>query len=187
MQNKENPKQAKNNKNTMQVGFYYESDEDNNYDETYEEAQPTETKKANVVPKDEEEDDLDYEPNQNVAAYDISLAGGLEAKRGKKFKNVNHEEEEDSDYEEEVDENGVPTKTYAKFRGADKIYHRILWDESLNKSEFVVGYEDRFEGIIEEPFENFEVLKEDIPFHRIRYFKRNGEVVWDRRIKLNKL
>ena len=79
------------------------------------------------------------------------------------------------------------TETQEVFKGADKIWYQILWDNKVNKLEFTVGYKDRFVGIIEEPFSTFEALKEDIPFHRIKYYKRGNEIVWDREKKINKL
>ena len=73
-----------------------------------------------------------------------------------------------------------------KFKGADHICHRLLWDESLKKEEYVVGYEDRFLGVLEIPFNEF-CLKTDIPTHRVQYFKRKGELVWDRATKMNNI
>ena len=78
----------------------------------------------------------------------------------------------------------VEEEKVTKFKGADLIYKRILWDESFNREDFVVGFEDRFLGILEIPFEEFN-LKTDIPHHRIRFFKRKGELVWDRATKVN--
>jgi len=77
-------------------------------------------------------------------------------------------------------------KAGSKFKGSDHVYHRILWDKKFNKEEFSVGYEDRFLGILEIPFVEFN-LKTDIPMHRIKFFKRNGEIVWDRVQKTSKL
>lgn len=77
-------------------------------------------------------------------------------------------------------------KAGPKFKGSDHIYHRILWDKKLDKAEFSVGYEDRFLGILEIPFEEFN-LKTDIPMHRIKFFRRKGEIVWDRVQKINNL
>lgn len=76
--------------------------------------------------------------------------------------------------------------SFSKFKGGDQIFNRILWDKSLNRDEFVVGYEDRFLGILEIPFNDFS-LKTDIPLHRVKFFKRNGEMVWDRVSKVNNL
>jgi uncharacterized protein (UPF0248 family) len=74
------------------------------------------------------------------------------------------------------------TESFSKFKGADQIYHRILWDDELNKEEFEVGYEDRYLGTLEIPFKEFS-QKTDIPAHRIRFFKKNGNIVWDRTSK----
>jgi uncharacterized protein (UPF0248 family) len=65
-----------------------------------------------------------------------------------------------------------------KLKGADEIINRIKWDKSQDKDDFVIGYEDRFLGIMEITFAQFE--KADIPMHRIKHFKKKGEVVWDR-------
>jgi len=70
-----------------------------------------------------------------------------------------------------------------KLKGADQIVNRIKWDKKQNMNEFTVGYDDRFLGIMDIPFVEF-ALKADIPSHRIYYFKRNGEIVWDRTNKI---
>lgn len=104
-------------------------------------------------------------------------------KSKKSKKNVKKEEDEET----EVELPDLP-RVYPKFRGADKIYHQILWDDRLDKSQFVIGYLDRFEGIIEIPLTTFiDEIRVDCPYHRIRFYKRNGEVVWDRKKKLNLL
>ena len=105
--------------------------------------------------------------------------------RGKKYKDAKKSDEEEENLSDEEDEEYQ--KEYSKFPGADKIYHKIIWDEHLKEDDFSVIYEDRFEGNIEEPFCIFKELKEDIPFHRIRFYKQNGEIVWGRKDKINKL
>lgn len=67
---------------------------------------------------------------------------------------------------------------------------RLKWDEQLKDESFIVGYEDRFEGIIEVPV--WSLNWEDdiaatgpndklaIPEHRIQHFKWNSEIVWER-------
>ena len=72
--------------------------------------------------------------------------------------------------------------SFSKFKGADHIYNRILWDKSLNKNEFHIGYEDRFLGTLEIAFDEFS-SKAEIPLERIKYIKRNGEVIWDKFLK----
>ena len=63
------------------------------------------------------------------------------------------------------------------------IIDRIKWEWKLKKEEFIIAYEDRFLGIMEVPFEDF--VKSDAKDHRIRYFKKNGEVIWDRIKKID--
>jgi uncharacterized protein (UPF0248 family) len=72
---------------------------------------------------------------------------------------------------------------HKRLKGADKVLARLQWDPALNSEEFVLGFEDRFIGVIELPVKEF--LPREIPSHRIRYFKRNGELVWDRSTRLD--
>ncbi|CAF3700170.1 unnamed protein product [Rotaria sp. Silwood1] len=75
-----------------------------------------------------------------------------------------------------------------KFRGADLIFNRILHDKSIDRSQVIIGYEDRFTGIHEIEFNEFKKVHEHeygVPMHRIRYFKINGCIVWDRTRKLD--
>ncbi|KAL8806825.1 MAG: hypothetical protein Q9182_001085 [Xanthomendoza sp. 2 TL-2023] len=72
-------------------------------------------------------------------------------------------------------------------RTAQEIMNRIEHDDSLQISDYLVGYEDRHCGImwkgVAEWLEIKETEEEDfIPQHRIRYFKRQSDdhVVWDR-------
>eukprot|EP01017_Pseudomicrothorax_dubius_P037874 TRINITY_DN5608_c0_g1_i4.p1 TRINITY_DN5608_c0_g1~~TRINITY_DN5608_c0_g1_i4.p1 ORF type:complete len:735 (-),score=176.96 TRINITY_DN5608_c0_g1_i4:822-3026(-) len=70
-----------------------------------------------------------------------------------------------------------------KLRDIEKVFSRVNWDASLNKREFVVGYEDIFsKGILEVPFTSFS--KDDIPITRVRYLKKSGVIMWD---KVNKI
>lgn len=43
----------------------------------------------------------------------------------------------------------------SKFRGADLIFNRILHDPTVDRSKVLIGYEDRFTGIHEIPFNEF--------------------------------
>ena len=75
---------------------------------------------------------------------------------------------------------------------------RIKHDSSLSTSEYVIGYLERFDGIMEMPASNWirESTDEDfIPQHRIRWIKRRqlaGEVavedvVWSRDERIDKI
>jgi len=74
-----------------------------------------------------------------------------------------------------------------KLRTSEAVYNRIKWDKEWNVDDFIVGYEDRFVGIMEIPFVEF--ATSDVPFHRVRYFKRafNDEIMWDRATRLDKI
>ncbi|KAJ8354903.1 hypothetical protein SKAU_G00224700 [Synaphobranchus kaupii] len=76
-------------------------------------------------------------------------------------------------------------------RTADDVISRILWDPSLDSTDFSVGYLDRFLGVLERPFSEFSWdtdicscnYSEELalPRHRIQYFTyRGNHRVWDR-------
>ena len=48
-----------------------------------------------------------------------------------------------------------------KFRGADLILNRIAHDPTIDRSKVLIGYEDRFTGIHEVPFQEFNKVHED--------------------------
>ncbi|GES76747.1 DUF455 domain protein [Rhizophagus clarus] len=73
-----------------------------------------------------------------------------------------------------------------RLKPAHKIYERLIWDQDcISGANFVIGYEDRFLGIMEATREEFE--SEEIPFHRIRYFKdvETGQHIWDREKRID--
>lgn len=77
-----------------------------------------------------------------------------------------------------------------KLRPAADVMSRLRWDDSMDSSDFVVGYEDRFAGIMEKELAEWKSEQTDeefIPQHRIAYFKRrsDGVVVWDRAARVD--
>ena len=78
---------------------------------------------------------------------------------------------------------------------ATDVIHRILWDDALPTEDFVIGYLDRFIGIIEKPFGAFsweDIASVDlnvlaVPKHRIQYFKFQGVIVWDKSKRLDNM
>ncbi|KAI1885860.1 hypothetical protein AGOR_G00208120 [Albula goreensis] len=87
-----------------------------------------------------------------------------------------------------------PTKK-PRMRTADDVISRILWDPSLDPTDFSVGYLDRFLGVLERPFSEFswdtDVCSCDyseelaLPRHRIKYFTYRGQRVWDRESRMD--
>ncbi|ETV98563.1 hypothetical protein H310_08687 [Aphanomyces invadans] len=80
-------------------------------------------------------------------------------------------------------------------RTATDVIHRMLWDDQVNENEVVVGYLDRFLGIMERPLMSFNWsdistlshMETAIPKHRIQYFKWKGAIVWDKRCRLDRV
>ena len=78
---------------------------------------------------------------------------------------------------------------------ATDVISRIQWDEDLPTEDFIVGYIDRFIGIVEKSFNSFsweDIASVDystlaIPKHRIQYFKYKDTVIWDKRSRLDKV
>jgi hypothetical protein len=56
-----------------------------------------------------------------------------------------------------VEDESVSTK----FRGGDLIFSRILHDKTIDRSQVVIGYEDRFTGIHEIAFNEFKKVHDD--------------------------
>ncbi|XP_077577885.1 leukocyte receptor cluster member 9 [Stigmatopora nigra] len=84
-----------------------------------------------------------------------------------------------------------------RMRTADDVISRILWDPSLDGSEFIVGYLDRFLGVLDRPFSDFNwdlkpcdcdyTTDLALPRHRIQYFSYRGHRVWDRHSRTDKV
>ncbi|GAA6093143.1 leukocyte receptor cluster member 9 isoform X1 [Tachysurus ichikawai] len=92
-------------------------------------------------------------------------------------------------YKAKDDESNGPQKRQ-RMRTADDVISRILWDNSVDPADFIVGHLDRFLGVLERPFSDFswdtQVCDCDyseemaIPRHRIQYFSYKGQRLWDR-------
>ncbi|CAM4806452.1 unnamed protein product [Rotaria magnacalcarata] len=88
----------------------------------------------------------------------------------------------------EVETTEGASTTSNKFRDAISIFNRISHDKTIDRSQVMIGYEDRFTGIHEVPFSDFKKVHEHrygVPMHRIRHYKINGNIVWDRTAKLD--
>ena len=88
------------------------------------------------------------------------------------------------------------SKKKPPMKTASDVISRIQWDEELSPKDFVVGYLDRFIGIVEKSFTDLsweDLASVDyfvdlaIPRHRIQYFKYLGEIVWDKRERIDKV
>ena len=76
---------------------------------------------------------------------------------------------------------------------AEDVIKRILWDDNLERDDFIVGYLDRFSGIVEKYFSAFsweDIASVDynvlaIPKHRIQFFKYRDVKIWDKSVRLD--
>lgn len=71
-----------------------------------------------------------------------------------------------------------------KLRTAKNIIDKIEWDENIDKKEFRVGYLDKFTGVLEISFEEL-LVSTEIKEYRIEYFRRNGEIVWSKKDRVD--
>merc|ERR1711892_1361242 len=85
------------------------------------------------------------------------------------------------------------SKKKPPMKTADDVIKRLQWDPMLPQEYFVIGYLDRFLGVVEENFttfswENLASVDYDllaIPQHRVQYFKYKTEKVWDKAQRLD--
>ena len=71
-----------------------------------------------------------------------------------------------------------------KFLDTTKALFKVSWLSKRYENqevEFIVTYTDRFVGLVDMPIEEF--LETEIPYHRIKLFKRDGVIIWDRKKK----
>ena len=73
-------------------------------------------------------------------------------------------------------------------RPSKDVYNRILWDPTWDSSSVSIVYEDRFLGLQEKPFDAFNKVEEEwMPWHRVWYFLQNGEIIWDRQKRIDRV
>ncbi|RAK78455.1 DUF504 domain-containing protein [Aspergillus fijiensis CBS 313.89] len=85
-----------------------------------------------------------------------------------------------------------PATVENRLRPAADVINRIIWDPDYDSDDFVIVYEDRFEGRLEASFNTWKretTHDEFIPQHRILHIKRRSdeEIVWDRRRRIDKV
>jgi len=104
--------------------------------------------------------------------------------------NVGDDEDEDNpgnnvDLTQKITEIDETTAVNKPLGSAEDVFNKIMWDPKYESTLFTVGYLDRFTGIMELRFDKFKNNPDQIPFHRIYYFKLNDKIVWDRENKIN--
>ena len=54
-----------------------------------------------------------------------------------------------------------PSTNESRFRGGDLIFNRILHDKTIDRTQVIIGYADRFSGLHEIPFNDFKKVHDD--------------------------
>ncbi|ODM16237.1 hypothetical protein SI65_08236 [Aspergillus cristatus] len=85
-----------------------------------------------------------------------------------------------------------PESMENRLRPAADVINRIIWDAKFDSEDYIIGYEDRFNGRLEASLGTWKkdlTDEEFIPQHRILYIKRksDGEIVWDKRRRTDKI
>ncbi|KAK6498451.1 hypothetical protein TWF481_011043 [Arthrobotrys musiformis] len=80
----------------------------------------------------------------------------------------------------------------AKLRPSHEVFNRLKWDSKYDASAYVIGYEDRFRGVLEIGVDKWKTEMSDeefVPMHRVVYFKerKTGEILWDREKRIDKI
>lgn len=161
-------------------------------------------------------DEKNYDSNTSwidaslVKRRDVKALQLDEREWGHYVMNMDSDSEDEQELEEELEEAGEakpqraipqrpkPTATplsSSKLRPASDVLNRLRWDPSLDPSDYIIGYEDRFLGAKETGLERWKTEQTDeefIPQHRILYFKKRGEdggaeVVWERATRIDKI
>ncbi|KAK6497144.1 hypothetical protein TWF506_004619 [Arthrobotrys conoides] len=88
-----------------------------------------------------------------------------------------------------VQKNTGPT---AKLRPSHEVFNRLKWDSKYDASAYVIGYEDRFRGVLEIGVDKWKTEMSDeefVPMHRVVYFKerKTGDILWDREKRIDKI
>jgi uncharacterized protein (UPF0248 family) len=80
-------------------------------------------------------------------------------------------------------------KKKARLRTSQEVHNRIMWDDAYDPSDFVVGYMDRFDGMMEIALNEFLPIDKggDIAYHRIYYFRQGNVVMWDRNKRIDRI
>lgn len=82
-----------------------------------------------------------------------------------------------------------------KLRPAQDIINRIKWDPDMDIHDYIIGYEDRFVGVLEMSMSKWashrrdETDEEWVPLHRVVWVKRASDsvMVWDREKRVDEV
>jgi len=132
---------------------------------------------------DSDTDSTDYsEEEQDRTQQQLQLLEDQEnARQQRRIKNKSNKDRRKNKVK--VEEKVEVTKS--KLRTSADVYKRIRWDGSgVESGKVMIGFLDRFLGITEIPFDEFQIGAE-IPLHRVYYFRQESIMLWDRRTRVD--
>ena len=101
---------------------------------------PPEWRDGGIDPLEDDSDDSGQETQEALEDRDSDSAfAPISAKQLKKKK------------QQKEKGTSSPSVAVPKLRTSADVYHRILWDRELNTDDYLIGYEDRFNGLMELP------------------------------------
>ncbi|XP_014672297.1 PREDICTED: leukocyte receptor cluster member 9-like [Priapulus caudatus] len=131
----------------------------------------------------------------NAADETDRAATSPASRRRRKEKKPKRKKKEKGKGREEEEETSAEGEKKPRMKTAADCVSRVRWDARLAEACFVVGYVDRFVGVVERPFSHFcwgedlasvdDVEELAVPQHRIQYFKYRGLKVWDKSERLD--
>jgi uncharacterized protein (UPF0248 family) len=76
-----------------------------------------------------------------------------------------------------------------KLRTITDVLNRLNWDPEYQDQTFFIGYDDRIQGPLETPLQDYTPLAQggDLPEHRIWYVRSGDTVLWDKMGRLDRI
>lgn len=71
-----------------------------------------------------------------------------------------------------------------KLRPAQEILQQLRWDPRFDEQEYVLGYQERFEGIRETSLCAY-LHESEVPLHRLRYIRWGDQHIWNREQRID--
>jgi hypothetical protein len=101
---------------------------------------------------------------------------------------ITQQQMERAAHEKRRDKETGRLKKKQRLRTSQDVYNRIMWDTArYDPASFVIGYLDRFDGMMEIALDEFVPIDKggDIAYHRVYYFRQGDVVVWDRNNRID--
>ncbi|EGX45488.1 hypothetical protein AOL_s00169g94 [Orbilia oligospora ATCC 24927] len=134
-------------------------------------------------------DDEDSEEEEDPDIADLLLDGEEAEDEDDFFGSLRKGSKKNKNASAVTQKNSGPT---AKLRPSHEVFNRLKWDSKYDASAYVIGYEDRFRGVLEIGVDKWKTEMSDeefVPMHRVVYFKerKTGEMLWDREKRIDKI